>query len=98
MDIRFDDTTLQGDRTGLRLLDRSGKILLQLRAHEIEDAIRTGFIDPENYHYSMFEYFRMKRELGPMSAQTDPQRANELLNPHDAVSKFLASLKFRRSP
>ena len=68
MNIKFSETRLEEGEHHLKLKDRSGRVLLELRNYEIEDAIHTGYIDPESYHYSMFQYFRMLGELQPMAS------------------------------
>jgi len=44
-------------------VDSGGAVLLELREDQIPDAIRTGFIDPANWHYSMFEYAQIIRDV-----------------------------------
>jgi hypothetical protein len=63
MNVRFANTTLEGDRSHLRLLAPGGALMLELKGDEIEAAIRGGFLDPERLHFSMFEYARMRTEL-----------------------------------
>ena len=55
MPIRFSETTLDEAPRHLRLIDSSGKLLLELKGHEIDEAIRSGFLDPSNYHFSMYQ-------------------------------------------
>ena len=64
MPIRFSETMLDEGPGHLRLIDSSGKLLLELRRHEIDEAIRTGFLDPSDYHFSMYEYARIRMETG----------------------------------
>jgi hypothetical protein len=93
MKVRFSETTLEGDREHLKLLDRSGKVLLELTRHEVDDAIRAGFIDANNYHYSMFEYARMRCELGSISRENDAAASGGNPLDGDAVATFLESLQ-----
>jgi hypothetical protein len=58
--VRFSETRLEREDNRLRLVDGGGAVLLELRGPEIDDAIRAGFVDPDNLHYSMFEYSRMR--------------------------------------
>lgn len=66
--MRFRDTRLEREETRVRLLDAAGRVLLELKGHEIDDAIRAGFVDPNNWHYSVFEYAEMRRTLKPITA------------------------------
>jgi hypothetical protein len=51
-------------------MDSSGTLLLELKGHEIDEAIRTGFLDPSNYHFSMYEYTRIRMETGSYTKGT----------------------------
>jgi hypothetical protein len=61
--VRFNETRFERADGRARLLDNAGAVLLELRDEEIPDAIRTGFIDPANWHYSMFEYAQIRRDV-----------------------------------
>lgn len=74
MPIRFSETTLEEGRRHLKLIDSSGRLLLELKGHEIDEAIRSGFLDPSNYHFSMYEYARIRRETGSYSETRDTKR------------------------
>ena len=67
MPIRFSETILEEGRKHLKLIDSSGKVLLELKGHEIDEAVRAGFLDPSNYHFSMYEYTRIRMETGSHS-------------------------------
>lgn len=71
MPIRFSETTLDEGPRHLKLMDSSGTLLLELKGHEIDEAIRTGFLDPSNYHFSMYEYTRIRMETGSYSQSHD---------------------------
>jgi hypothetical protein len=45
-------------------MDLRGNALLELKGYEIDDAIRAGFLDPADYHFSMYEYARIRTETG----------------------------------
>lgn len=74
--MRFSETTLVRTDRVLRLLDASGGVLLELKGHEIEDAVRAGFVDLNNCHYSMFEYAQMRRTLQPITATPSRSRGD----------------------
>lgn len=63
MQLRFEDTRHEGDGYSLRLMRKDGSIILSLSGIEIEDAIHAGFIDPQNLHYSLFDFARMRGEV-----------------------------------
>jgi hypothetical protein len=60
--MTFRETRLIEKPGYLALLDKSNKVVLELRGQEIDDAVRAGYLDPEDSHFSMFEYFRIGRE------------------------------------
>ena len=60
--MTFRETTLVEKPGYLALLDKSQKVVLELTGHEIEDAVRAGFLDPNDYHFSLFEHVRIDRE------------------------------------
>ena len=64
--IRFSETVLEADGDHLRLADAWGRVLLDLRAHEVEDAIRRGDLNPQRLHFSMFEYYRIRSEASDL--------------------------------
>jgi hypothetical protein len=70
MRVRFSETTLDQGRRHIRLMDLCGNALLELKGYEIDDAIRAGFLDPANYHFSMYEYARIRTETGLSSSGT----------------------------
>ncbi len=89
MTVRFSETALEEGQGRLRLLDRAGRVLLQIEGDQIGDAIRGGYLDPKSLHYSMFEFWRMQHEVRTQTAvgEMDPARA---------VDRFLESLDFPR--
>jgi hypothetical protein len=90
MPIRFSETTLDEGPAHLRLIDSSGKLLLELRRHEIDEAIRAGFLDPSDYHFSMYEYARIRMETGLNSENRGTKGTRKQPPPSDA--EFLRSL------
>lgn len=62
---RFSETRLERENNRLRLVSTTNEVLLELRGHEIDDAVRAGFLDRDNYHFSMFEYARIRAVLPP---------------------------------
>lgn len=71
MDIamKFRETQLVQDSGSLRLLDLEGNVLLELRGDEIEEAVRAGFLDTRDYHFSMYAYARLRKEYKPFRKQ-----------------------------
>lgn len=67
--IRFSETVLEADGDHLRLADAWGRVLLDLRAHEVEEAIRRGDLNPQRLHFSMFEYYRFRSEASPVESE-----------------------------
>jgi hypothetical protein len=67
-------------------VDPSGSVLLELKGTEIDDAVRAGFIDPDNCHYSMFEYAKIRTLTAPV-----PSRGTA----SDFDRTFLSSLGIR---
>jgi hypothetical protein len=90
MPIRFSETTLDEGPRHLRLMDSSGKLLLEMRGHEIDDAILAGFLDPSNYHFSMYEYARIQIETGLYLENRGAKGTRKQPPPSD--SDFLRSL------
>jgi hypothetical protein len=86
--IRFSKTVLEEGRDRLRLLDESGTVLLEVAGHEIDDAIRGGYLDPRSLHYSMFEYWRIRSESRSQHVAGD-------VDPGRTVDRFLESLDSR---
>ena len=62
MSLKFDETSLVQEEGRLQLRAPSGAVLLELKPCEIDEAIRLGFLDPSNPHFSLFEYARMVQE------------------------------------
>ncbi len=90
MPIRFSETTLDEAPRHLRLIDSSGKLLLELKGHEIDEAIRSGFLDPSNYHFSMYEYARIRMETGLYLENRGTKSTKK--HPPQSDSDFLRSL------
>jgi hypothetical protein len=87
--IRFSKTVLEEGPGRLRLLDDTGIVLLEVEGHEIDDAIRGGFLDPRSLHYSMFEFWRIRQESRAQTVVGDVDSGR-------TVDLFLESLDFRR--
>ena len=86
--IRFSQTVLEKGRGRLRLLDATGQPLLELAGVQIDDAIRSGYLDPENPHYSLFEYWRIRFETRAHTLVSEADAS-------DAVQDLLESLDVR---
>jgi hypothetical protein len=90
MAIRFSATRLDEGPRHLRLIDSSGTLLLELKGQDIEEAIRAGFLDPSDYHFSMYEYARIRMETGLCSENRATKGNRKPPPPSD--SDFLRSL------
>jgi hypothetical protein len=66
--VRFAETRLEHDGNRVRLVGRADEVLLELRGHEIDEAVRAGFVDRDNYHFSMFEYAKIRALTPGMAA------------------------------
>jgi len=66
----FFETRLEQGLDVYRLVDQAGNALLELKGPEIDAAIRAGFVDPSDCHYSMYVYARMRRRLAATLAPT----------------------------
>ncbi len=64
MRFLFHDTLFEDDGGTLRLRDRSGRLLAELRDRELDDAVLRGEIDLSCPHYSLFEYARRRGLAG----------------------------------
>lgn len=100
--IRFSETVLEADGDHLRLADAWGRVLLDLRAHEVEDAIRRGDLNPQRLHFSMFEYYRVRSEASDLEFddgeelfedENDDAVENESVG--DLVNRYLDSIDVR---
>lgn len=61
--LELADTRLEHMGKRLRLVEQtSGQVLLELKGPEVLDAMRAGFLDHENLHFSMFEYATLRRQ------------------------------------
>ena len=65
----FFETRLEQALDVYRLLDQAGNALLELRGAEIDAAIRAGFVDPSDCHYSMYVYARVRQRLAASLAR-----------------------------
>jgi hypothetical protein len=83
--IRFSETVLEADGDHLRLADAWGRVLLDLRAHEVEDAIRRGDLNPQRLHFSMFEYYRIRSEASDLEFDGEELVEDEDDGDDDAV-------------
>ena len=90
MPIRFSETRLEEGARQLRLIDSSGKVLLELKGHEIDEAIRAGFLDPSDYHFSMYQYARIRMETGLYSENRGTKGSRK--PPPQSDSDFLRNL------
>ncbi len=100
--IRFSETVLEADGDHLRLADAWGRVLLDLRAHEVEDAIRRGDLNPQRLHFSMFEYYRVRSEASDLEFDDDEELiedenddAVENESVGDLVNRYLDSIDVR---
>ncbi len=62
MRMRFIETKVEEKQGRIMLLAQSGQVLLEMNQVQYESAVRAGLIDPQNLHYSLYEYARMIRE------------------------------------
>jgi hypothetical protein len=65
--VRFSETRLEEEGNRLRLIGKADEVLLEVKGHQIDEAVRAGFLDRSNFHFSMFEYARMRATLRPMA-------------------------------
>lgn len=57
----FSRTIIESNEGNLRLCDiDSGAILVEVKRSQFEDNVRAGFIDPNNLHFSLWEYAKIK--------------------------------------
>lgn len=74
--MKFRETQLVQDSGSLRLLDLEGNILLELQGDEIDEAVRAGFLDTRDYHFSMYAYARLRKEYKPFRTRdSSPDKA-----------------------
>jgi hypothetical protein len=71
MNLRFCETRLHEEPHRLRLLGPSNEVLLALSGTEIDDAVRAGFLDRDSFHFSMYEYAKI-RALTPTAPAPEP--------------------------
>lgn len=100
--IRFSETVLEADGDHLRLADAWGRVLLDLRAHEVEDAIRRGDLNPQRLHFSMFEYYRIRSEASDLEfddgeelVEEECDEAVENESVGEIVNRYLDSIDVR---
>jgi len=79
--LKFGETRFEGDGRSLRLCALDGRLILELKGNEIEAAVRAGFLDPAEWHYSLFEYARMRTLPGVVESE------------REVVERFLRSMK-----
>lgn len=79
--LKFGETRFESDARGLRLCTLDGRVILELEGHEVEAAVRAGFLDPADWHYSLFEYARMRDLPGVVESESQ------------VVERFLRSMK-----
>ena len=89
---RFSETRLEREGNGLRLIGKADEVLLELRGFEIEDAVRAGFLDRNDFHFSMFEYARMRAVLPPLAPVSSPRTSTPRANDAGFDRSFLADL------
>ncbi|HKB10886.1 MAG TPA: hypothetical protein VKD69_09530 [Vicinamibacterales bacterium] len=75
MPARLSETRLEREDGNLRLVDASGQVMLTVARNEVDDAVRMGFLDPDDYHYSMFEYARIKRDVATATTGAENRSA-----------------------
>ena len=92
MPIRFSETSLATGPDRYRLLGQSRQVILELQGEEIEEAIRGGFLDPNNLHATMFVHARMLEDLRTHADDipADPPRADG-----ESDTDFLSRLNIR---
>ena len=90
---RYSDTRLERDGKRLRLIGKADEVLLELRGHEIDEAVRAGFLDRNDFHFSMFEYARMRAVLPALSPVPVPRREYGKQADPAYDRSFLADLK-----
>jgi len=67
--MRFIETKVEENQDRVMLLTQSGQVLLEMNRVQYQSAVRAGFIDPENLHYSLYEYARMIKETSMVPSQ-----------------------------
>ncbi len=77
MSLRFDQTSLVQERGRLQLRSISGSVLFELQSSQTNEAIRLGFLDPTNLHYSLFQYARMTQEAPLHCAPSEEGNGND---------------------
>ena len=90
--VRYSETVVAKEGDALRLTDRAGELLLKLVGHEVDEAIRAGYIDPERLHFSLFEFYRIRLETG----ESQVLRPDGRQDSRRAVERLLGSLELRR--
>ncbi len=86
MRMRFIETKVEEKQGRVMLVTQSGQVLLEMNQVQYESAVRAGLVDPQNLHYSLYEYARMIRET-PVVAS--PSRTSPSGSQSDRA--FLAS-------
>jgi hypothetical protein len=89
--IRFSETVLEADGGHLRLADAWGRVLLDLRASEVEEAIRRGDLNPQRLHFSMFEYYRIRSEASSLEFEEEPEFEDQGLDETPEITVDLES-------
>ena len=79
--LKFRETRFESDAGGLRLRALDGRVILELERGEVEAAVRAGFLDPAEWHYSLFEYARMRAVPGAVESESE------------VVDRFLRSIE-----
>lgn len=74
--VRFSETSVVECGGALELVDRQGVALFRLTREEVEEAMHAGFLDPEDLHYTLYEYSRMIREIPVLPVRDREGRAH----------------------
>ena len=90
---KFSETRLEQEQRRLRLVGPHGETILELSGLEVDEAVRAGFIDRENYHFSMFEYARILAIQPSAAGSFGTSRPKNAAGGADYDRGFLASLK-----
>ena len=72
MALLFHETAFRKERGAVRLVDREGNVLFELRGRDLRQALTSGDVDPRCWHYSLFELARRRASAEPHEAVPTP--------------------------